>query len=160
MTPDNPQRMTINRKDLVVKPSTIPGAGKGLFTKVFIPKDSFIIQYEGDISTWKEIKHEWDNDYIYYVNAQHVINARHRRDAIARYINDANGLSRMKGFSNNCFYKKIGTAVWVQATRDIPARSELFVSYGRDYWERGRLNAEIMATENKQGKPKKKKKKD
>ncbi|RYY54094.1 MAG: SET domain-containing protein [Chitinophagaceae bacterium] len=149
--------MTIDQKSLQVKTSTIPGAGKGLFTKVFIPKDSFIIEYTGDIMPWKDVKHEWDNDYIYYVNAQHVINARHRKDSIARYINDANGFSKIKGFSNNCFYKKIGTAVWVQAVKDIPARSELFVSYGRDYWERGRLNAEIMATEKTQGKPKNKK---
>lgn len=147
--------MTFDKKDLVVKPSTIPGAGKGLFTKILIPKDTLIIEYDGDIVAWKDIKAEWDNDYIYYVNSQHVINARHRMDAIARYINDANGFKKMKGFSNNCLYKKIGTAVWVQATRDIPPRGELFVSYGREYWERGRMNAEIQATEKKNSRPKK-----
>lgn len=141
--------MSFDKKNLQVKTSTIPGAGKGLFTKVFIPKDTLIVEYDGDIVTWKEIKAEWDNDYIYYVNSQHVINARHRTDVVARYINDANGFSKIKGFANNCLYKKIGTNVWVQAVKDIEARSELFVSYGREYWERGRMNAEIQAAEKK-----------
>ena len=149
--------MTIDRKDLQVKPSTITGAGKGLFTRVFIPKDTLIIEYEGDILTWNEIKAEFDNDYIYYVNARHVINARHRKDAIARYINDAEGIKKTKGLSNNCIYKTIGDKVYVQATRDIQPRSELFVSYGRGYWETGRLNAEIAAAEQSKGQPGKKK---
>ena len=144
--------MTVNRKDLVVRTSTIPGAGKGLFTRVFIPKDTIIVEYEGDIVTWKEIKAEFDNDYIYYVDSEHVINARHRKDAIARYINDASGFKKIKGLSNNCMYKKIGSKVYVQSVRDIEPRSELFVSYGRGYWETGKRNAEIAAAEAKKKK--------
>ncbi|MET0634887.1 MAG: SET domain-containing protein [Chitinophagaceae bacterium] len=141
--------MNIDKKQLLVKTSTIPGAGKGLFTKVFIPKDTLIIEYDGDVVAWKDIRHEADNDYIYYVNSQHVINARYRKDAIARYVNDAEGFKKIRGLKNNCIYKKIGSIVWVQATRDIPPRSELFVSYGRDYWEQGRKNAAIAAEEGK-----------
>ena len=144
--------MTIDTKNLIIKPSTIPGAGKGLFTKVLIPKDTMIIEYTGDICTWKEVKDEFDNDYIYYVNSQHVINARHRMDSKGRYINDASGFKKIKGMSNNCMYKKIGTRVYVQAIRDIPPRSELLVSYGKGYWDTGRLNAEIAAAETKKKK--------
>ncbi len=145
----------IDPKQLVIKTSRIPGAGKGLFTNVLIPKDTIIIEYVGDIATWKEVKDDFQNAYIYYVNSQHVINAKDRKDALARYINDANGLAKTKGITNNCFFTKNGTRVFVQASKDIPPRGELLVSYGKGYWDTARTNAELEKEANKPAKRKK-----
>ncbi|PZR24775.1 MAG: SET domain-containing protein-lysine N-methyltransferase, partial [Azospira oryzae] len=48
--------MALLEKHLYVKKSTLPGAGKGLFTKVFIPKGTRIIEYKGEVLTWKEVE--------------------------------------------------------------------------------------------------------
>jgi len=59
--------MSLLEKHLMVKHSTIPGAGKGLFTKKMIPKGTRIIEYTGKISVWKEVDHkQGQNRYIYY----------------------------------------------------------------------------------------------
>ena len=67
--------MAFMEKNLLVKKSTISGAGKGLFTKKFIPKGSRITEYKGKISTWKDVDHhDGLNAYIYYVNRYYVSN--------------------------------------------------------------------------------------
>ena len=80
------------KKILLVKKSTIPGAGKGLFTNKFIPKGSRIAEYKGKISTWKDVDHcKGLNAYIYYINRHHVIDASKHKNNFARYANDAKG---------------------------------------------------------------------
>ena len=39
---------------LLVKTSTLPNAGKGLFTTKALKKDSKILEYRGEIIDWKE----------------------------------------------------------------------------------------------------------
>jgi len=95
--------MALLEKHLEVKESCIPGAGKGLFTKIFIPKGTRIIEYKGRIRTWKEVENDDSNYYIFYVNRNHIIDAGKRTKSLARYINDASGLQKIKGLSNR-FY--------------------------------------------------------
>lgn len=128
--------MALFEKSLVIKRSLIPNAGKGLFTKVLISKGSLVVEYKGKVTTWKEANHaEGTNAYLYFVNRNHVIDALNYKKAMARYANDCRGLVRLKGFSNNCAYFKEGGKVYIKATKDIPAGSEIFVSYGKDYWD-------------------------
>ena len=47
--------MPLLEKQLVVKRSTLKGAGKGLFTKIDIIKDTKIVEYKGKITKWKEV---------------------------------------------------------------------------------------------------------
>ncbi len=142
--------MALLEKHLFVKTSTIPNSGKGLFTKVLIPKGTRIIEYKGKISIWKDVKHEdGRNGYIFYVNRNHVINALPTLNALARYANDARGIGRVKGILNNCEYITEGTRAYIEAKRDIPAKSELFVDYGADYWKVIRENIKLWAKEEK-----------
>lgn len=127
--------MALLEDQLVVKPSTIPGSGKGLFTKKFIPKGTFIIEYKGKITTWKEVKHDSSNGYIYTVNPKHVIDAKRHKKALARYANDARGLTKVTGITNNCTYTNNGLKVYIEAIKDIPAGSEILVNYGKAYWD-------------------------
>ncbi|MBK8291257.1 MAG: SET domain-containing protein [Flammeovirgaceae bacterium] len=59
--------MALLEKKLIVKKSTLPGAGKGLFTKVSIPKGTRIVEYKGKIVTWKEVEAMADerNGYVF-----------------------------------------------------------------------------------------------
>lgn len=142
--------MALLEKHLVVKTSTIPNSGKGLFTKVFIPKGTKIVEYKGKISIWKDVKHdEGRNGYIFYVNRNHVINAWPTPKALARYANDARGIGRIKGLLNNCEYATEGTKAYIEAKKDIPAKAEIFVDYGADYWKVIRENIKLWAQEEK-----------
>jgi hypothetical protein len=143
--------MALLEKQLVVKKSTIPGSGSGLFTKKFIPKGTRIVEYKGRISSWKDVKDEdGKNGYIFYVNRNHVINALPVRSALARYANDARGLVRIKGLTNNCDYITDGKQAFIESKKDIPAGAEILVDYGADYWKVIRENMKLWAKEEKE----------
>jgi len=135
--------MTIKPQYLEIKTSQIPGAGLGLFTKVFIPSGSLVIEYKGVVTTWEAVREEIDNDYIYYLSSRHVINARPTPKALARYANDAKGMQQVPGLNNNCIFKKMDGRVFIKARTDILPGSEIFVSYGKQYWDTARNNAAI-----------------
>ena len=149
--------MALLAKQLIVKKSTLPNAGKGLFTKKFIPKGTRIIEYKGKIRTWKEAAHE-DNGYIYYVNRNHVIDAKPYPKALARYANDARGLVRIKGILNNSDYIQDGKRVYITSKKDIPAGGEILVGYGKEYWDVIRHNLKIDKENQKKSSVKKVKK--
>lgn len=128
--------MALLEKHLYVKRSTIPASGKGLFTKVFIPKGTRIVEYKGRMTTWKEVNHQdGKNGYIYYIDRNHVIDASTYQKALGRFANDAQGLQKVKGVRNNSVYTEDNYRVYIEATRDIPAGSEILVSYGKEYWD-------------------------
>jgi SET domain-containing protein len=130
--------MALLEKQLVVKRSTIPNSGKGLFTKEFIPKGTRIVEYKGKKTTWKDVDiDEGRNGYIYYINRKHVIDARLTPQHLGRYANDAQGMSKVKGISNNCRYiADMDTLrVYIESVKDIPAGGEILVQYGKEYWD-------------------------
>jgi SET domain-containing protein len=135
--------MALLEKQLVVKKSQIPGAGKGLYTKVFIPKGTRIVEYKGRITKWKELKDAWENGYIYSVNRNHVIDAKRTLKALARYANDARGITRVKGLTNNCTYINDHLKAYIESVKNIPAGSEILVDYGKEYWDVIRHNLKI-----------------
>ena len=134
--------MTLLEDQLVVKESTLPGSGKGLFTKIFIPKGTRIIEYRGKITTWKDVDHQdGSNGYIFFVRRNHVIDGKPFKKEKARFINDARGITRVKGITNNSQYIKDGLRIFVEATKNIPAGNEIFVDYGKEYWDTVKKNA-------------------
>ncbi len=142
--------MALLEKQLFIKKSTIPNSGKGLYTKKFIPKGTRIVEYKGRISTWKDVKDEdGKNGYIFYVNRNHVIDALPMKSALARYANDARGLVRITGLTNNCDYIIDGKKAYIESKKDIPAGGEILVDYGNDYWKVVRENMKLWAKEAK-----------
>lgn len=128
--------MALLENQLVVKRSTIPDSGKGLFTKKPIPKGSKIVEYKGRVSTWKDADHrDGANGYVYYVKRNYVLNALPYKTSLARYANDARGLRKIKGIINNAEYQEEGVRVFIVAKKDIPAKSEILVGYGKEYWD-------------------------
>jgi uncharacterized protein len=143
--------MALLEKHLYVKKSTIPNAGMGLFTKKFIPKGTRIVEYKGRRSTWNEVKDEdGKNGYIFYINRNNVIDGLPYKSALARYANDARGLVKIKGLLNNSDYIVDGVRAYIESKKDIPAGSEIFVDYGKDYWKVIRDNIKLWKQEAKE----------
>ena len=138
----------VSEDSLEVKVSGLPNAGKGLFTRVFIPAGTDIVEYTGVITTWNEAKNDWNNGYIYYVSRNRVINAQPHLHALARYANDAAGLEKVKHLKNNCVYKVKGKKVFIHAVKNIRPGEEILVEYGKEYWDTIRENIRI---ENRRG---------
>jgi len=137
----------MNSDDLYVGESKIPGSGKGLFTNKDIEKGEVIVEYTGQITTWDEVKADASNAYIYFVSEDYVIDARNSPEAIARYANDAHGLTRVPGIHNNSRFVNIEGKVFIKAKRHIPAGTEIFVDYGKDYWRTVKRNREMVKGE-------------
>lgn len=140
----------LTKKHLLIKRSGIPQAGKGLFTKIDIPKGRCIIEYKGKITTWKEaLQSKVFNAYVFYLNRNHVIDAKYNLKSLGRYANDANGLSRIKGMANNSKYVIDNGCVFLHATKDIPAGTEILVSYKKEYWDVIKYNSLLRSNQKK-----------
>ena len=127
---------------LVVKRSTLPNVGKGLFTKVSIPRGARITEYKGKVMTWKEVEAQVDDHigYVFWFSNNHVIDAWKTKKGVAHYANDAKGIVRVPGIVNNSEYEIEKGRCYIVATRNIPAGAEIFVGYGGDYWRAIRYN--------------------
>src|SRR5215212_7897888 len=68
--------MALLEEFLLVKDSTIPNSGQGLFTKTFISKGTLIVEYKGRRTTWKEVENDYKNGYIYFISKSKVIDAK------------------------------------------------------------------------------------
>lgn len=129
-------------RTLIVKPSLLPNAGYGLFTKVVFRKGEIVTEYKGRHCTWAQVEDDVDNGYIFHIDDNNVIDAQKNVNTFGRYANDAAGLQRAPGLRNNAEYFEEENRVFIRATRNIPAGSEVFVSYGRRYWKQVRENME------------------
>ena len=109
----------------------------GLFTKKKIKKGTRIVEYKGEMLTWKEVKKLSDdrNGYVFFINYKKCIDAWNYKKALGRFANDAKGIGRVKGISTNSEYVVDGDKCFIDAVKDIPAKSEIFVEYGSDYWK-------------------------
>lgn len=127
---------------LYVKKSTIPKAGKGLFVARDLKKGEVITEYEGERLTWKQCqernqakKGKEKGAYYFHINNNNCIDAENCLWAMGRYANDAAGPGRVTGVRNNSHYKVSKGRAFIVASRNIKAGSEIFVSYGKEYWE-------------------------
>lgn len=127
--------MPLLEKSLIIKKSRLPGAGKGLFTKIAIKRGTRIVEYKGRLQTWKEVKdQDGHNGYLMYISRKAVINALPALKTFGRYANDAMGLTRVAGMRNNAEYVSEGNRCYIDATRNIKPNEEILVGYGRTYW--------------------------
>ena len=137
---------------LIVKKSQLPNAGKGLFTNKPIKKGEQVIEYLGEIIEWKEyLKRvlEDKDGYLFYINKQKCIDAYNTPQHLARFANDALGLTRVSGLKNNCEYEIIKNRCFIIAKRNINPNEEIFVSYTKEYWDCIRYNIKHKLYKNK-----------
>jgi len=134
--------MALLEKSLIVKKSTLPGAGRGLFTKVAIAKGTRIVEYKGKLVTWKEVEKMADdrNGYVFFFNSKNCIDAWQTKKSVAHFANDAMGIARVEGVRNNAEYVTEKKRCYIEASKDISAGSEILVGYGAEYWQVIRYN--------------------
>jgi SET domain-containing protein len=108
-----------------------------LFTLKNIKKDEIVCEYAGERITWADAtdrNDEGKGGYVFYISDSRCVDAWAYTKTYGRYANDAAGMARIEGKRNNSIYEVIRGKVYIRATRNIPAGSEIFVSYGRSYW--------------------------
>jgi hypothetical protein len=117
-----------------VAQSTIPGAGRGLFARVDIPRDSLVVEYKGELLTKRRFNQRYPADDARYsfALAKGFLDASDPLKAnAARYINCPGEQD-----APNCEAQEHERRVFIMATRDIAAGEELLFDYGPGYfWE-------------------------
>ena len=130
---------------LEVKKSRIPNAGKGLFAKEIFKRNDKIIEYTGEIITWKECQKRNEaldgvGLYYFYVSDKKCVDAQNVPESMARYANDAAGFVRLPGFRNNARFEVIKSKPYIIASKTIKPGDEIYVAYGKEYWDAMRIN--------------------
>jgi uncharacterized protein len=102
--------------------------GKGVFALRPIKKGQVVIEYTGEIITWKEALRRHPHDpkdpnhtFYFHIDDEWVIDAKHGGNA-ARWINHA--------CQPSCEADEDGGRVFIKALRNIAPGEELFYDYG------------------------------
>ncbi len=126
-------------KDFLVAPSTIEGAGSGLFSQVHIQADDTIGDYTGEIiSDEKALTEPYvDSDYILWVCTDHNIVGEGPLSNYTRYINHSTEANGRIVVSTR--WKKAR----IEAIKKIKPGEEIFIDYGPHYWEAKEYNEQL-----------------
>ena len=120
-----------NKDDFEIKPSTIEGAGFGLFSKVTIQTEDTIGYYTGEVITEDEFNapNRSSSAYALWVCRTHIIIGEGPKANYTRFINHSD--------NPNAFL--IVSSRWKSARFEalfcIEPGEEIFFNYGDDYWE-------------------------
>ena len=102
--------------------------GKGVFALRDIPAGTRIIEYVGEVISWKKAQKRHPHDpsdpnhtFFFHIDDKHVIDAAVGGNA-ARWINHA--------CETNCEADERNGRIFIRATRDLLPGEELFYDYG------------------------------
>ena len=126
--------------DLFIKNSNITNSGFGVFTNDFIPKDEMIDIYYGEYTESLP-----GGEYFFRIDNEGGINAIDMPRCYMAMLNDASFRpvsNRQKrkfvehNYINNCYINVdvLNKIVKICSLVDIEKGSELFISYGSEYW--------------------------
>ena len=115
------------KKGLRIKKSGVPGAGLGLFTTREFQKDEHIDTYRGDKLKQDELDRRYPGDttaeYVVQVGKKkRYIDGRKTDSSYARWANH-------KRKRNNADFGSTKRRVKLEATKKIPANTEIFTRY-------------------------------
>jgi len=114
-----------------VRPSTLQGAGQGLFALECIEPGEVVGEYVGDVidSVTKAFRLR-DRRYLACTGDPRVrIDALRHPEVVLRYV-----CHHPRAERRNVRFRPEGTRVWVEATRRVEPGEELFMDYGDSYW--------------------------
>ena len=119
--PTEEEQVMINNME--IKQSNIPDSGRGVFTKAFIPKGTFIGYYRGKIVDFNKVK---DSDYVLTITDGTSICAKNSNH-FAGILNCPTATP----YSANVKFTEDGK---LETIANVDPGEELFVDYGKDYW--------------------------
>lgn len=114
-----------------IGPSTIPGAGNGVFATIDIPAKRVLGRYHGKLLSKAEFDTQYGDKqatYVLLIGKDKYVDAQdpqHRN--WTAIINDSRGT----GQRPNCAFTSVGS---IKTVRRIAAGDELFIQYGKAYW--------------------------
>jgi len=119
-----------------IEPSTISGAGLGLFAKKDFDRNQPIVQYSySEPVTKKELNKTCPGDTlaVYAVERKDgkFENAYKSNDGVGRYANDVHGTRKKQ----NVELKDHKKRVWLVAKKKVKKGEELLTDYGPSYWK-------------------------
>ncbi len=124
---EKPEYYHNSRFNLYINKSLIKNAGDGVFTHDFIPNNTFIDYYQGEIKYFCKT-----GKYFVEINDDIGIDAFNYPRCYMAMINDSKGSI----FSNNTNFKinfnDLIIEIW--SIKDIYKDEELFIDYGSEYW--------------------------
>jgi uncharacterized protein len=102
--------------------------GKGVFSVAALKKGEVLIEYKGEVITWKQALRRHPHDpkdpnhtFYFHVDDKHVIDAKFGGNA-ARWINHA--------CTPNCEADEVDGRIFIKTLRAIKPDTELFYDYG------------------------------
>jgi len=118
-----------------VRPSSVPGAGKGLFATAPIAAGTLIGEYCGDtVDTMLHRLRVKDWSYVATTRDPVIcVDARFRPEVMVRYMN--HHFDPACRNTDMIWPPERGERRYMVATRDIAAGEELFYDYGDVYWK-------------------------
>jgi hypothetical protein len=126
-------------QSLRIKPSSIAGAGMGLFAERDFRSGEHITDYTGD---YHALRHDRDGGpYHLQLTRHRSIDAARTNTAAGRWLNDPHG-SGQRTNSEFVMNHARGTGR-IRANRTIAKGDEIFISYGASYWPAERAAAKL-----------------
>lgn len=127
----------MKKNKVEVRLSNIKDAGFGLFAKSTIKKGNLISEFTGELIDNNQVEIlsskrkmlyliDWDENYTLDVE---------KSDCFAKYANDAEGLKLIKNLKNNSKISWYNNKLFLEAIKDIKQNEEIYVSYGKEYWD-------------------------
>ena len=102
--------------------------GKGVFSVAPIKKGEVLIEYKGEVISWKEALRRHPHDpsdpnhtFYFHIDDNNVIDGTHTGNS-ARWINHA--------CAPNCQADEVDGRIFIKALRKLKAGEELFYDYG------------------------------
>lgn len=120
-----------SEKDFIIKPSSVPGIGMGLFTKQTLYKGDTVGYYMGKIITDDDAESPKyiDSKYLLWICKDWWIYGEGKESNYTRYINH----------SDKPNAELVTSVRWKTARfkvlKTIPEGNEIFFDYGKDYWD-------------------------
>jgi hypothetical protein len=115
--------------------STVPGAGRGLFSLVDRPRGSRLVDYLGEVISGDENNRRYPKNtvgvYCLRVSASVFIDSALSRGVGAVANAPPSGTRPNARFVTHAASK----SARLEVTRQIKAGEEIFVSYGAEYWQ-------------------------
>lgn len=120
------------KKRLEIRDSNIPEAGKGLFTLTDFKKGTVLGHYTGKLLNKQEFEALPNTDYTWEINRNLFVDAKNATTNFLRYVNGSKTKKQRK--SINCVAEIFNDKMWYIIDKDVPANSEIIISYGDIYF--------------------------
>jgi hypothetical protein len=133
---------TAKLHNLVIRPSTLPNAGLGLFATTQFYSPMILGEYKGEVLTQAQIDARYGKGpkdfgpYALMVHKNYILDAAVER-CLGAYINDGRDVkpSNVKWVCKHDKEPPYTPHMFLVAIQDIRIDDEILVSYGADYWE-------------------------